>query len=246
MSKRKAEVQTTHATDKKAKPIEVVDLSRDYSADVKITSSVGNFKDCSGYRLIEDKDQGCTFAGMPCTLMLKLEIKISRDLYEDTEHIRIRNVIGLRNECAIVPIGYGHIAMYMPIPEAFIGEEWSLEFGKLAEVKRSLPIPGWENWTGQTPITLFSVKFIVPAVPILGDTSVCVICLGDNAPQFGERFIPSCGHLFHLSCIFQYLEFHQLLTECRDCSDHSVLITHFAVLLQQIYNVALASVGVDP
>ena len=47
-------------------------------------------------------------------------------------------------------------------------------------------------------------------------TSCCSICLADYKDTDVLRFLPSCGHLFHVECVDSWLLLHATCPVCRD------------------------------
>lgn len=67
---------------------------------------------------------------------------------------------------------------------------------------------------------IYSINLKIPEINQFGDKTDCNICL-DIVDKQNNKYISPCGHLFHLNCIFEYLEKNNLLYSvhpyCKDC-----------------------------
>lgn len=67
---------------------------------------------------------------------------------------------------------------------------------------------------------IYTINLKIPEITQFGDKTNCNICL-DIVDKQNNKYISSCGHLFHLNCIFEYLEKNNLLysvhPRCKNC-----------------------------
>lgn len=209
--KRKAEVKQEHdSKDKKAKVF--VDLTKEYSAEVKnIRSSLGRYVRKHGrLHLTElpignDDDMART--------RTTFSIKISPDLHQATREIVMRlesETTRLLHFPGPFHVREGETRLMFPVRHDEEGGEVMLDFNQNRSNSPDL--------ASQDLSTIHSIKVNFPAPSILGDASVCSICMGDETPKVGERLVTQCGHLFHLSCIFAFFRHNKLVHMCQDCS----------------------------
>ena len=76
--------------------------------------------------------------------------------------------------------------------------------------------------------TVHNYKLVIPILTIKGDTN-CAICL--NEIDLIGKYITKCNHVFHLDCIWNYLEhtgkLKQLSEQCKKYCKHSENIMSF-------------------
>lgn len=209
--KRKAEAeqeQEQESKDKKAKA-QSIDLTKEYSVEVKIMHSIGRYAFVHGYlHLTELPRSSCQNIA---DVRDRIVIKMSPDLLRDVKEIVLRNEFQTGLMWFSGPFDNNTIII-VPSVERPRHCKYFLDFNQKLSVPRSPDLASCDL------LTLHSVEIQFPNTTILGDASVCSICLSDETPEVGERLVTQCGHLFHLSCMFSYFRHNGLVHLCSDCS----------------------------
>jgi hypothetical protein len=143
------------------------------------------------------------------TYCLNIILLLNPKLYNDTEYIDLYDHTGFL-------FGYNTTNLNSPffinkkkIKKELIGTELIAKFSK----KRILTKEQEENvfkTMQRTPRdVIYEYKFIIPNIKSYSDNQ-CSICLDDVIDE-KNKYITTCGHIYHLNCICTFLETNNLL-----------------------------------
>lgn len=202
------------------------DFTQDYSeyfCDYEIKVSFGKYVWCvnaespsgSGFTLTNSK---CIdpFEN-PYTYMMFLKLKPNDKLLKNADFFDIYTDTGFLFGYNVGSI-HSNLNQFKKIEQELIGTELEIIFSikknltdeeKEIITKRFIRMPREE---------IFTIKIKIPELMQYGDCEDCAICLGE-VNDITNKYISPCGHLFHLKCIFQYLESKNLLYPMFDLCD---------------------------
>lgn len=197
--------------------------SMEYSCDIDIQTSWGKYMWCgqvnsptgSGFTLTNSNI--VDIYGDPYTHMLLLELKPNLKLLNEADFYDIYDGEGGLYGYNIDPIS-SKIIDFKKIKPEQIGTELEIVFSKKKVLtKEEQEIVNRRLF--RTPrVEIFRIKITIPDLIQYGDKLDCSICL-DLVSEQTNKYISPCGHLFHLDCIFKYLESKNLLYPMyRECT----------------------------
>ncbi len=187
----------------------------DYSCDYELKMSWGKYLWCGttgtraghGFTLTNST---CTDSyGNPYSHMMLLNLIINPKLAKHSDFYDIYTYSGGLFDYNLGTIG-SNIITFKKIAPELIGTDLEIIFSKKKNLtpeeneivkKRLLRTPREE---------IFKIKITIPDISQYGDMSDCAICL-ETVDEPTNKYISPCGHLFHLECIFKYLESKNLL-----------------------------------
>lgn len=203
MSKRHAEEEQQDHGDKKAKK---VDVTSPFHADIKTTVSFGQWGWCGlapvGGKLGHNLSLVPAFevSPGPQPYRYNINIKMNDELFAVCDQIHLKRD-GFCLQYTTKTLNQ-HEVMEFVCEDKYAGETIDVVF------LQNVPTPGHDPWKRIPTKPLLNMQIVLPALKILGDQEICVICM-DAATEM--KYISPCGHLFHLKCIFQYLDHAKLL-----------------------------------
>ena len=133
-----------------------------------------------------------------------LDLKPNVKLLKEADFFDIYDHTGFLFGYNVGPIHH-QLAQFKKIKPELIGTELSIVFSKKKQltpeenaivIKRMFRTPREE---------IFSLKVRIPELTQYSTDSVCSIYL-DQVGEPTNKYVSPCGHLFHLNCIFDYLE----------------------------------------
>lgn len=160
--------------------------------------SYGEFAWCcngdeSGYYLSLVKDR--TYPQKK--LLLCIKIVMSRALLNATDRIELYDATGFLASYNTKPITTTNYSACLKIDTSLQKTTMQVLFRKF------LPIPTGASPFARTPMeTVFKTSFVIQSMTLSGD-STCSICLEE--PTDDAKYVTPCGHVFHMSCIYDYL-----------------------------------------
>ena len=99
---------------------------------------------------------------------------------------------------------------FKKIKSELIGTEIRIVFSKKRQLTKEQEEQVRRSFTRIPRDIVYEINVKIPELMQYGDKSDCNICL-DAVEDEKNRYISPCGHLFHLNCIFKYLETKNLL-----------------------------------
>ena len=129
--------------------------------------------------------------------MVKIEIQLSNDLKNQIDHIEIYDMTGF-------------VSQYITNKEVnnytyFFNLHLYKDIDNYIHIKFKKNIKKIKNFFlfCNSPKTI-DEKIIQIPFEIKGDDTMCTICL-DNVDDKRQRYISSCKHIFHVKCIYEYV-----------------------------------------
>jgi len=179
------------------------------SADVMISCSYGNFAWCgndynhnkSGMYLSMNVDK--MNDGDTCKMLVTILTRMNEELYKLTDHIEIYDNTGFLANYSVNDITHPFYFFRFTVDEKLVNTPLKILFRQFAE----------KEYTGfgiRRMNTIFETSIKIPDVKTMCDYKECSICL-EEVTDKKNIYISPCKHLFHLSCIFSYLEKNDLL-----------------------------------
>jgi hypothetical protein len=178
-----------------------------YQCRVKMENYFGSFMWCgnmssptgSGYVLTNNN--------------LKAEVKYALNLYliMNDELFRETDFIDLYN-CENFLMGYNVSSINSQfwstsklIDPKFIGTDITVIFSKKKALSEKEEALVRKNFSRIPRQEIYTIKIKIQDLIQYGDKTDCNICL-ESVNSDNDKYITPCGHLFHLKCIFEYLE----------------------------------------
>ncbi len=145
--------------------------------------------------------------GDPCSFFITLIIQMNSPLFLKTQAIELYDHTGFLFGYTTAFIDKHHVIFYKKISPELIGTKLTMKFGSYEPIPpRTFSRPRF-NVIAQQNIT-------IPNLEIKSDT-ICKICL-DEVDDPKNKYIGPCGHMLHMTCLWQYLEKNQLLLPIND------------------------------
>jgi hypothetical protein len=142
---------------------------------------------------------------------VRLNIKMTKELREKTEHILIDSPNDKHKRgFDEIKLGDNEQSFEFFVNPSAINEKWNIKFvsninGRKLRSKQII----------NSFDIIHSIDIIFPSIKILGDNTLCGICHEDV--KTNDKFVSECKHLFHISCVFSYLKHINKLCKCGDC-----------------------------
>lgn len=189
----------------------------DYKCANQIQMSWGKYLWCgqtgsptgSGFTLVNSTSTSTDSYGSPYTYFMNLTLnpneKLLRDcefydIYTNTGFLFGYNIGGLKS----------NIQVFKKINPELIGTELEIVFSKRKQLTGEEQERLKSTFSRIPKVPVYSFNISIPQLHQYGETSDCAICL-DSVNNETNKYISPCGHLFHLDCIFKYLESKNLL-----------------------------------
>lgn len=157
--------------------------------------------------------------------MLYIKVSISDELLKMTDIIEIYDSTGfLAQYHADVPLMTSTKEFFFSVDEKLIDTELYIKCRKIVRLKKPEGV-----FIGRVPmVTVLQKSVIIPQILLRGDKK-CSICLDEITDD--DKYISRCGHNFHSSCIFKYLEkinkLKPLTSHCSKYCEHSEKVLPF-------------------
>jgi len=156
-------------------------------------------------------------------VMINVNVKMSEELYEAIDHINIfdnTNFLSQYTNPDRFCNDTKSYNFYFKIEDKFQNTEMKIIFYKYLP-----PLHG--KLYGMPLKTIYETTFIVPELTVIG-SNVCSICL-ENVEN--DKYISPCKHIFHQSCIHEYLLkgkfLRPLSVRCFEYCEHSEKFNEF-------------------
>ena len=155
--------------------------------------------------------------------LIQLNIKINPVLLRDAEFYDIYDSTGFLTNYSTKELKEEMKPRWV-FADNLIGTKLEIVFSKkkqiLSEKEKYIINSEYGRYNGRLYCEqLFKINISIPNLKQYGDTKDCAICL-QNVSNETDKYISPCGHLFHLGCIFQYLEhnnkLYPLVQRCRN------------------------------
>lgn len=189
----------------------------DYSCDHNIKMSWGKYLWCgqtksptgSGFTLTNSPNTDSY--GNPYTHAMSLELVLNEKLVRDCEFYDIYTHTGFL-------FGYNlnglsqRMNVFKKISPDLIGTELSIVFSKKKKLTKEEQEIVYKRLIRTPREPVYTIKFVIPDIIQFGEKIDCNICLEQvDSDSNSNKYISPCGHLFHLNCIFEYLEKNDLV-----------------------------------
>ena len=181
--------------------------------DIKITFGkylwCGNMRSPNGSGFTLTNSCNTDTYGNPYTHMMSLTLDINHKILRDCDFYDIYTETGFLLGYNVEPLK-PMMNVFKRIEPNLFGTELEIVFSKKKELsdeekeiikKHLMRLPKTE---------IYKMKVKIPNLIQYGEKIDCNICL-EPVNDETNKYITSCGHLFHLQCIFQYLEKKELL-----------------------------------
>lgn len=190
------------------KQIELMDYICEY--DIKI--SWGKYLWCSkrtnsGFTLTNSMSRD--IYGSSYTHMMLLTLNLNEKLLRDCEYYEIYDESKGLFAYNIEPLSFT-INICRKIEPKLIGSELKIIFSKKKELTKEEQEIVKKKFLRTPKVQVYSFTIKIPPLVQYGDIDNCNICL-EHVDDQTNKYISPCGHLFHLDCIFKYLETKDLL-----------------------------------
>jgi hypothetical protein len=189
----------------------------EYKCKSDIKMSFGKYLWCgnmssptgSGFTLVNYESTQTDLYGSPYTHTMLLELNLNPKLLKNTDFIDMYDNTGF-----LMGYNVGKIAKkwlsFKKIKSELIGTEIRIVFSKKRQLTKEQEEQVRRSFTRIPRDIVYEINVKIPELMQYGDKSDCNICL-DAVEDEKNRYISPCGHLFHLNCIFKYLETKNLL-----------------------------------
>jgi hypothetical protein len=161
----------------------------------------------SGFKLT-NSDVKDTYGDMN-THCLNIILLLNPKLHNDAFFIDLYDHNGGLFGYNVTPLKLPFFIKKTKINKKLIGTEITVKFSKkkilIIEQQKNM----YTNFKRTPRDVIFEHKFIIPDIKIYSNNE-CNICL-ENVINITDKYITTCGHLFHLDCIFNFFENNNLL-----------------------------------
>ena len=200
-------IQSNEADDPLINP----EYSCEYSIDISYGKYVwcGNMSAPNGYGFTLTNSSNTDIYGNPNTFAMQLKFKLSEQLFEECEFYEIYSPNGGLLGYNVGPL-QKEFSDFKKISSDIIGTELKIIFSKRKQLTKEQEEIVYKRLMRTPKVPVYTIKIIVPNILQFGELNDCNICL-DSVTNDNNKYISSCGHLFHLNCIFEYLEHNNLL-----------------------------------
>jgi hypothetical protein len=145
--------------------------------------------------------------------LLGIKIQIQKELSLDTDLLHIEDETGKHIANFYRSKVQSHMDIRVLVDEEMMGRELIFFFQQ-----EKFRYANFFSSRALSFSTFLISKINIPSLTIKGEKDICSVCF--ETVESEKRFIPNCGHLFCISCIFEYLRVRNLLSVC-SCELHS-------------------------
>lgn len=187
----------------------------EYSCEYSIDMSYGKYVWCgnrnapNGYGFTLTNSSNTDIYGNPNTYAMLLKLKLTDKLVEDCEFYEIYDSNGGLFQYNIEPLQKEIIIFNGEITSDIIETELKIIFSKKKQLTKEQEEIVHKRLMRTPKVPVYTIKITVPNILQFGELNECNICL--DSVTNNNKYISPCGHLFHLNCVFEYLEKKNLL-----------------------------------